>query len=265
MTFQPLLPLQGYSGWRFLNRTLDRQIENLAQSPSFQRDAEYFRSQIDKVEKPEDLVADFRLLRVALTAFGLQDDLPNRAFIRRVLADGTTAPEALSNRLADKRYKTFSEAFGFGENTAPNTRQAGFADRILSRFQRLEFERAVGAQSEEMRLGLNAMRELPDLVGRNLSERATWFSILGNPPLRSVFETALGLPKSIGKQDLELQLNNFRARARATLGITSPAEFGQADKREDLMRAYLTRSQITLMSPALSGMNTALTLLGRRF
>ena len=71
------------------------------------RDRDYFRENIGNVVTASQLVEDFRLRRVALSAFGLQDDLPNRAFIERVLGDGAIEPTALSNRLADKRYKAF--------------------------------------------------------------------------------------------------------------------------------------------------------------
>jgi len=79
---QPLIPLGGYAGWRFLSASLDTQLSRFAESPVAARDMDYFRQEIGKITSAEDLVSDFRLLRVALGAFGLQDDLPNRAFIR---------------------------------------------------------------------------------------------------------------------------------------------------------------------------------------
>jgi len=79
---EPLLPLGGYAGWRFLSSSLESQMARFADSPAQARDIAYFREKIAGITDAGALVSDFRALRVALGAFGLQDDLPNRAFIR---------------------------------------------------------------------------------------------------------------------------------------------------------------------------------------
>ena len=50
---------------------------------------------------------------VALGAFGLQDDLPNRFFIQKVLEGGTLSTDSLANKLSDPRYAALAKAFGF--------------------------------------------------------------------------------------------------------------------------------------------------------
>ena len=104
MSFQPLVPFGGYAGWTLLDRTLDRQLEAFSNNPVNDRDMQYFRENIGTIVSAEELVSDYQLLRVALGAFGLQDDLPNRAFIRKALEEGTTNRDAFVNKLADKRY-----------------------------------------------------------------------------------------------------------------------------------------------------------------
>lgn len=258
---QPLIPLGGFAGWRFLSASLDTQLSRFSQSPVAARDMTYFRQEISKVTNAEELVADFRLLRVALGAFGLQDDLPNRAFIRKVLADGVEADTALANRLSDKRYRAFSEAFGFGGALPPKTGTAGFADRILARFERQEFERAVGDQNPDLRLALTAARELPEIAARGLRDSTAWLTVMGNPPLRAVFETAFGLPKSVGTLDLDLQLNAFRTGAERRFGSSDFAQFTDPNRIEDLIRSFTLRSEASLGPSPLTRGFAALTLL----
>lgn len=74
MSFQPLLPLTGYAGWQFLQSTLETQQARFAENPENARDREYFKENIGKITSAEDLVSDYRLLRVALGAYGLSDD-----------------------------------------------------------------------------------------------------------------------------------------------------------------------------------------------
>lgn len=261
MNFQPLVPFSGYSGWAFLSRTLDSQTEAFAASPALDRDMDYFRANIGAVRNAADMVGDYRLLRVALGAFGLQEDLPNRAFISRVLGDDLNSDDALANRLSDKRYLEFSRAFGFGSDLPPRTLRPGFADDILARFERQEFERAVGEQSEEMRLALTAARELPEIAARGSETDTAWLTIMGNPPLRAVFETAFGLPSGVGTLDLDRQLEIFRDKATRILGTDSVLSFSSGDGVDRLIRNYLGRAQLDAVPTAASSASIALTLL----
>ncbi len=256
-----VVPTTGYAGWRYLVRTLDDQVARMAETPIQARDRAYFRENIGKVASADELVSDYRLLRVALAAFGLQEDLPNRAFIRQVLAEGTADAGALSNRLSDKRYRQFSEAFAFGTPLPPRTSSPGFADRILARFDRQEFERAVGATDETLRLALTAQRELPDLAARGLSDVANWLSVLGNPPLRKVFETALGLPTSIGALDLDRQVEDFRNASRRVLGHSEISRFADPGTMDELVKSFTLRAQLAQGPQATTPGVVALTLL----
>ncbi|MEM6499631.1 MAG: flagellar protein, partial [Pseudomonadota bacterium] len=89
MSFQPIVPLPGYAGWSYLSGSIDAQIERMEQSPILKADFDYFRENIGSVASATDLISDFRLRRVALGAFGLSDDIANKAFIEKVLSEGT--------------------------------------------------------------------------------------------------------------------------------------------------------------------------------
>lgn len=472
MTFQPVLPLGGYSGWRYLQTTLQSQQAQFAQSATQAADRAYFRENIASVQSAEELVSDYRLLRVALGAYGLQDDLPNRAFIQQVLEQGADADTDLANRLANKSYRALAEAFDFaidptaedvrlpngidrvltderyfrdtvtsmktvddllgdgralrialaafdlgddlpdrqflrdlfeggtdsptalanqldnpnyaalvdafgftadGESrtgepafasdllvgldrrgvaedleaaeatfqssvaalqslstiaasgaddrrgwvqvvTDPELRNVfasafgqtrtfdrlsldqqisalkdgveaafgdtaiaqfadparvsdllaiyseavafdedqfrtveipGFADQVLQRFDRQQFELAVGAQNGDMRLALNVARELPEIAGRGTSDTTAWLTILGTPPLRSVFETAFAMPTAIATLDLDQQLTEFRNSAKRLFGNSRVSQFSEPAALDELIRAFTLQSQVS--------------------
>ncbi|WP_338549688.1 DUF1217 domain-containing protein [Roseovarius phycicola] len=231
--FQPVVPLPGVSGWVFLQNTIESQSRAFDTSPEIVRDTEYFEQKIGEIRNAEDLVNDRRLLRVALGAFGLQDDIDNRHLIKTVLDEGSQAGDALANRLADDRYAQLSAAFGFGATEALRTIETGFGREITDLFRIREFEVAVGVQNEAMRLGLNADRELSDIAKSSSSEDARWFRILGTPPLRAVFETALGLPDGFAQLDIDRQLDIFKEKSRDTLGLESLDALADDDTREE--------------------------------
>lgn len=243
MAFRPVLPFGGLVGWNFLNRTLDRQTAAFVASAEVQSDTAYFAEKIGGIETADQLVSDRRLLGVALGAFGLQDDIDNRYFVKRMLEDGTLKADALANRMADDRYKQLSKAFGFGDFGVPRTRLSYFADEIIGLYEQRSFEVAVGEQDESLRLALNAKRELAAIAGEAGSDDTRWFRVMGNAPLRQVFETAFGLPAGFGQLDLDQQLGVFREKAERQLGHGEISQFGDVAAVEKLVQRYLVRAQ----------------------
>jgi hypothetical protein len=261
MTFQPVLPLSGYTGWRFLARTMETQKQALVESAPVSRATTYFRENIAQVRTAEDLVGDRRLLEVALGAFGLEADINNRAFIRKVLEDGTIRDDAIANRLADKRYAAFSRAFGFGDLGA-STSLSGFADTIIGRYEQKSFEIAVGAQNGDFRQALGLSTGLAEVIAQTTTPRAQWYAVMGNLPLRQVFETALGLPSSLGTLDIDQQLETFESRAKATFGTDKVSDFTDPAIQEKLIRLFLVRSESQAAGP-FGAASVALQLLQR--
>lgn len=260
MSFQPVVPLTGYVGWRFLERTLEPQQTAFSKSQPVARATDYFRDNIGKVTTAQDLVDDRRLLSVALGAFGLDDDINNRFFIRKILEEGTIADDALANRLADNRYAEFSRAFGFGDGPIPRTTLTRFAPDMVARYEKKQFEKAVGAQNNDLRLALNLQSGIADIVSGNASNGAQWFAMMGNAPLRQVFETALGLPASMGSIDIDQQRDLFRSRAQARFGTDILVDFTDPAQQEKLIRLFLVRSEAS-QSAGFSSASAALTLL----
>lgn len=260
MTFSPALPLSGYGGWTFLKRTAPAQQAVFNAQPQQRRDEDYFRANIGKVNSADDLVNDRRLLRVALGAFGLDADINNKAFIRKVLADGTLRDGTLANRLADKQYQKLSAAFGFGDFSTPSNKVSDFADKMLALYRQRGFEGAVGEQNGDLRLAMNLERELPALVAKTGSDDVLWLTVMGNAPLRQVFQRALGLPDSFGAIDLDRQLATFKDRADRQFGSESLRQFSDPKKVDDLLRQFFARSSADIGTATARG-STALTLL----
>lgn len=170
MSFQPIIPTSGLAGWSFLQRTYEAQTDAFNSSRVITRDTEYFAAQIAQVNTAEDLVADRRLLRITLGAFGLEDDLNNKFFIRKILEEGTINPASLANKMSDSRYTAMSSAFGF-DLGVPNTKLSDFAGNIIEKYRAQQFRVAVGEQNQDMRLALNAKQELSEIATSSESEK----------------------------------------------------------------------------------------------
>jgi hypothetical protein len=260
MSFSPILPSGGLMGWAYLGRTQDRQMALQAADPQQSRLEASFRDRIAGITTAEALVANRAVLQVALGAFGLDDDINNRFFIRRVLESDLSDSGSLANRLADKQYLALAEAFGFGGET-PQTTTTGFADTILSAYRSRQFEIAVGEKDDTLRLALNAERELAELAGADSSEATKWYTILGSAPLREVFETAYGLPDGFGLIDIDQQAQVLQDRTEQLFGSDSVSQFADADQLETLVRRYILRAESVGTTNGTDSRSAALQLL----
>jgi hypothetical protein len=260
MSYQPVVPLGGLAGWSFLNRTLETQTNAFNSGGQITRDTEYFEKNISSIETPEQLVSDRRLLRVALGAFGLEDDLDSRALIQKVLEGGTQKSDALATKMADDRYSEFADAFGFGNSGGRRTANPGFGAEITAQFRRSQFEVAVGNQDESMRLAMDAQRNFSDIADQKGSDEVRWLKIMGNPRLRKVFETALGLPESFGQIDLDKQVEVFAERASRQLGLGDLTQLSDPEVQDAIIERFLLRDQMDGFASQ-SSASMALTLL----
>jgi hypothetical protein len=255
VTFQPFVPIGGLGGWRFLQNTVESQRAAHGEGAILKRDLDYFRENIGSIETAEDLVSDFRLLSVALGAFGLGDDINSKFLIKKVLEEGTTEPDALANRLSDKRYRDLSRAFGFGDFPVANTALADFPNRIAERYKVQQFEVDMGRTNETMRLALTAQRELPVLGEGTSSNRTKWFTLMGTAPVRKVMETALSLPTSIATLPIDKQLEVFLERAEAIFGTNDMSKLAEGDTLNRILDRYTALDQsastTAITSPAL--------------
>lgn len=259
--FQPVIPIGGLGGWRFLQETYDSQFEAFTKNAQLQRDTDYFRDNISGIESAEQLVGDRRLLTVALGAFGLQDDINSQFFIRKIFEEGTTSDDALANRFSDPRYKEMSQAFGFGPGEFLKVGEPVFAEAIIERYETIEFEIAAGQQNEAMRFALYAEREMGVLADEEMSNDAKWFTLMSEPPLRQLFEKAFNLPTSFGQIDLDQQLEVFKKRAKKEFGSDDLTIFNDPALVQDLITKYVVRDQISQFNASFSSNAIALTLL----
>jgi hypothetical protein len=260
MSFQPSIPLPGIAGWRFLQRTRVAQQAAFERGPELAREVAYFAERIGGIASAADLVADRRLLKVALGAFGLEGELDKRAFIRKVLEEGTTAPEAFANRLTDPAFRKLAAAFGFGDAAGARTAEPGFAAGIVAAYKTRAFEAAVGETSDDMRLALNFRREIAELSAQGATG-ASWFSVLGSKPLRAVFEKAYGLPTAFGKLDVDRQRDVMRDKTSAMFGADDLTAFRDPANVGRLIDRFLARAQIEAGISATGPGSAALTLL----
>lgn len=261
MSFQPIIPVGGVVGWEFLKRTQARQQESFARSPAVAQATNSFIRDFGKINTADDLVGNRRALSVVLGAFGLQDDLDNRAFIRKVITDGVSDRSALANRLADKRYLALAQEMAHLAPGGTGTPAAGLAESLARRYQTSEFEVAVGNSDETMRFSLAFARKMPEIAESLRSDTARWYQVLGDPPTRRVMETALGLPKEFAALDIDEQVKRLQSAASKRFGTDDMRDLATPEMVEKITQRFLLMDQLRETQAGMSGAAVALTLL----
>jgi hypothetical protein len=192
------------ASYQLIARDITRSLARRACSPVVARETEYYLASITKVKSIEDLIGNDRLFAYAMKAFGLEDMTYAKAFMRKALEGGVDDDQSFANKLADRRYREFVEAFNFARygdaTTAFDRTQQGTVDRYL----RQTLEITAGDQNEGVRLALYFERKAPEI--------GSVYQILADPALLQVVQTALGIPASTGAADIDKQAKMISAR-----------------------------------------------------
>lgn len=257
MTYNVQVGSGGYVGWKILERSMARQKEVFSQTVSEKSVKEYFTKNVSGISSADELVGNYKLLTVTLRAFGLDADINNRFFIKKVLEADPNDESSLVNRLADKRYLKMNQEMKLSGSASSRTVDAV---AIITKYDDRSFEKNIGERYPEIELALNAQRELPSLASSETSDNAKWYQILGSKSLRQIFEVAYGLGSSFSALPIDRQLSEIKSKTEQFTGSDSAAQFESSTSVDSLVRRYLLRNQIQASSTASSHAN-ALTLL----
>ena len=242
MSYTPVIPLNGYAGWKFVQSSYDRQFETFSNSAEISRNIEHFKENIREAKTVGDLLQDRRLLTVALGAFGLEEDVNKPAWVRKILEEGTIAEDAFANRLNNPQYLDFARAFPYANGEFdPTDKQVA---KIVEQYRTRAFEVAVGEVDNDMRLALNFQREIGKIAEAELSDRGGWLKVTASLPMRQVIEAAFGLPTEFSQIDLDRQLDILMDKSNQLFGSKSVEVFKDPENVEDAIRRFQVRRQI---------------------
>ncbi len=198
MAYTPIIPATGVAGYNYLSRTRTEQQALFRAAPEVQRDLDAFSAQIRSVKTPDELLDNYQLMKVALGAFGLDEDIGNRGFMKAVLEADPEDPGSFVNRLADKRYLEFSRAFNFAGSAGPQLDELKSVDAVKAEIE--------GLGSAEELLGNGALlRAALDVVGLGSDSRNTHF-------LKLVLESDPADPGSFANRLSDPRYAEFSAR-----------------------------------------------------
>ncbi len=259
MVYQPVIPLTGYGGWKFLESTFDKQLEGFTDSARVKNDRQYFQDKMSAPIAIEDFLSDKRLLRISLTAFDLGGEEWKVGFIRHVMEEKADPDSNFLTRLNNQAYTNFANTFAITDGKI--SLSADTIATLSDDFELASFRSAVGDVDNNMKLSLNYKAKIGDLVREESSDSANLYRILGDVPVRTVLETALNLPSSWQKLDVDQQADILKERMLSVFSISKVTDLTNDDVMDKVIQRFHTMDSIANGQASLSSGSVALTLL----
>ena len=259
MVYQPVIPLTGYGGWKFLESTFDKQLEGFTDSARVKNDRQYFQDKMSAPIAMEDFLSDKRLLRISLTAFDLGGEEWKVGFIRHVMEEKADPDSNFLTRLNNQAYTNFANTFAITDGNI--SLSADTIATLSDDFELASFRSAVGDVDNNMKLSLNYKAKIGDLVREESSDSANLYRILGDVPVRTVLETALNLPSSWQKLDVDQQADILKERMLSVFSISKVTDLTTEDVMDKVIQRFHTMDSIANGQASLSSGSVALTLL----
>ena len=184
-------------GYKLVASDLTKSLSHIAKTPEVKREGEYYLAHIKSVKSIDDFLGNDRLYRFAMKAFGLEEMTYAKAFMRKVLSEGIDSRNSFANKLSDKRYRDFAEAFNFARYNGTTTTFTRTQQGTVDRYVRQTLEADAGRSNEGVRLALYFQRNAPSVTSA--------YGLLADKALLKVTQVALQIPASSGVLDIARQ------------------------------------------------------------
>ncbi len=181
-----------------------RAIAKFRSSAQIDREVENFKSQVENLKSPEDLFKNRRLMTFVLSAYGLDSEINALGRVKAAFNSNLTDVNSFVNRLKDRRFREAASDLLIGSAGVENLKLPTVTSRVVDRYVSAEYEKLLGRQDP-------AVREAR-YFAKNIGKINTVYELLGDPVLRSVVTSALGLPTSLAIQPIETQAEAITRR-----------------------------------------------------
>src|SRR4051794_27740540 len=184
------------------NETHD--IAATAKQPAVKGTVAAFTKAVNSATSLDQLLSNPTVMRVLLSASGMSDQMDYTALAKAALTSNLSDSKSLVNRLSDTRWKTLAETYNFASNGLAGIQKPAVIAQIAQQYAKSVW----AANEDQVAPGLsNAL-----YFKANASSVKSVDQILGDPALRAVVTTALGIPKQIAFQSLNAQEKAISSR-----------------------------------------------------
>lgn len=182
------------------------QMARQARQPQTARELERFQQGVARAQSVDDLLRNRDVLRVMLTARGLESQINAAGLVRRVLTSDLSDPNSAANQMgrAQPAWLALAREMDFRRDGLANIKNSTAVARLQADYVEARWVDSLEQQAP----GLSFAFEFKQRARTIDSE----IRVLGDPVVREVVTTTLGIPREIARLSLEAQERAIRNR-----------------------------------------------------
>jgi Protein of unknown function (DUF1217) len=215
-----------------------KKIAAEAKTPEVQRDLAAFRKAVAGAKDVKSLLANPTVQRVLLTVNGLADQIGFTALATKALLSKPSDPKSLANVLPNVAWKAAAKTYGFADKGLTILRDPKVLDTVASAYAEISWRKSLDATTPGLSDALTFRDQAASVTKAD--------DILGNPILRRVVTTTLGIPLEIAYQTLNAQ----------ETAITSKLDIKQL-KSKNFVENFVKRYLVAAASSAAQATSSA--------
>ncbi len=172
-------------------------IATTAQQPQVARDMAAFAAAVAGAKSPAALLQNPTVMKVLLTANGLGDQVAYTALASKALLSNVNDPKSLANQLTNTRWKTVAQTYDFANKGLSILQNPKVISTLANAYAEVTWRKSLDAATPGLSNALSFRQSAGTITSVD--------QILGDPTLRTVITTTLGIPQQIAFQSLPAQ------------------------------------------------------------
>jgi hypothetical protein len=195
------------------NQTQDVKIT--AAQPAVNVAITAFTQAVNTAKSMTQLLANPAFMNVLLTANGMGDQVGYTALATQALTSNVGDPNSLVNKLTDTRWKTLAQNYNFSSTGLASFQNPATIASLANLYATDTWETTQDTVTPGLSNALAFKAQASTITSVD--------QILGNPTMRTVVTTALGIPQQIAFQDLHAQEQAISTRLGNVSQFQNPA------------------------------------------
>jgi hypothetical protein len=172
-------------------------IASTAAQPQTARDIAAFIAGVNSAKSVSAALSNPAVLKVLLTANGLGDQIGYTALAQQALTSNLADSSSLANSLPDTSWKSAAQTYQFATAGLSVLKQPSVLQTVANAYAEVQWRDSLDAANPGLSNALTFRSQAASITSVD--------QILGDPVMRDVVTTALGLPLEIAVQPLEAQ------------------------------------------------------------
>lgn len=217
-----------------------KDVTNEAKAPQVSRDITTFTAAVKKATSAKQFLQNPVVLKVLLTANGLGSEAKYPALAQQALMSNPADPNSLANKLAhtNSQWLSVAQTYDFATKGLSIVQDPKVLSTITNGYAEVKWRQSLDKQTPGLSNALYALK--------NAKNFTSAVQILGDPVMRNVVTTALGIPQQIAFQDLG-------AQERAINNRLNVGDFQKPNFVQSFIDRYLVTKQASAQTSASSG------------